>query len=187
MLVAPHQFSIEEYHAMVEKGMLAPDARVELLEGIIVDMAPIGPFHVGVTAELSRLFTLAGPDKWLVMTQMPVRLNDGTELQPDIMLVPLDFTEFKRRTVTPEDVRLLIEVSDTSVRYDRERKIPLYAAAQIPEVWIVNLDDHFVEVHRTPEKGSYTHVQQVRPGEFATPLAFPDVRVNVAQLLHRAN
>ena len=168
---------------MVEQGVIAPDARVELLEGIIVDMAPIGPFHVGVTAALSRFLTLVGGDRWLVISQSPLRLNSDTELQPDIMLVPLNEDEFKNRTVVPADVLLLIEVSDTTVRYDRQRKLPLYAEAGIKEVWIVNLDDHFVEVHRDPNGNQYGSAQQVRPGEFASPLMFPDVRVDVANLL----
>ena len=168
---------------MVEQGVIAPDARVELLEGIIVDMAPIGPFHVGVTAMLSRFLTLAGGDRWLVISQSPLRLSSDTELQPDIMLVPLTMEEFKSRTVIPADVSLLIEVSDTTVRYDRQRKLPLYAEAGIKEVWIVNLDDHFVEVHRGPAGEKYGSMQQVRPGEFASPLAFPDVKVDIANLL----
>jgi Uma2 family endonuclease len=183
MLVAPHQFSVDEYHAMVENGMIAPDARVELLEGIVVDMAPIGPFHVGVTAILSRILTLAGGDRWLVMTQMPVRLNPETELIPDVMLVPLKEEEFKTRIALPSDVLLLVEVSDTTVRYDRLRKLPLYAEAGIKEVWIVNLDDHFVEIHRDPKGNAYRTAHQARPGEFASPLAFPDVQVDVANLL----
>ena len=171
---------------MAEQGVIAPDARVELLEGIIVDMAPIGPFHVGVTAALSRFLTLSGADRWLVMTQMPVRLSSDTELQPDIMLVPFDLAEFKNRTVQPKDVLLLVEVSDTTVRYDRQRKLPLYAEAGIQEAWIVNLDDHFVEVHRDPVGNYYRKTQQVRPGEFVSCLAFPDVRVDVGELLSRA-
>jgi Uma2 family endonuclease len=183
MLIAPHQFSVDEYHAMVAKGMIAPDARVELLEGIVVDMAPIGPFHVGVTAALSRFLTLSGGDQWLVLTQMPLRLSADTELLPDIMLVPLNEEEFKTRLASPADVLLLIEVSDTTVRYDRLRKLPMYAEAGIKEVWIVNLDDRFVEVHRDPSGGQYRTTHQVRPGEFASPSAFANVKVDVTKLL----
>ena len=124
-----HRFTVEEYYRMAETGVIKPGARVELLDGRIVDMMPIGPFHGGVTNRLNDLFTRLGGERWLVTTQNPVRLAEHSEPQPDIVLVKRRADFYARRHPAPDDVFLIIEVADSSLVSDREDKLPLYGRA----------------------------------------------------------
>lgn len=168
---------------MAETGVLKPDARVELLNGQIIDMSPIGPFHGGVVKRLNDLFTRAAQDRWLVVVQDPVRLDDHSEPEPDLMLVRRSPDFYTSRHPQPEDVLLLIEVADTSLDIDRKEKLPAYGHAGIPEVWIVNLNNGTVEVHREPHFNGYGATKVLGAGEKASPQAFPDMTVDVTELL----
>jgi Uma2 family endonuclease len=150
-----HQFNVDDYYRMAEAGVLKPDARVELLDGEIIDMSPIGPFHGGVAWRLSRLFNKLSNDRWFVWSQNPVRLDAHSEPQPDLMLLKPERGDYTRRHPQPEDVHLTIEVSDTTLDLDRERKLPIYGRAGIAEVWIVNLVDQTIEVYREPHFAGY--------------------------------
>ena len=168
---------------MAETGVLRPDARVELLNGEITDTSPIGPFHGGVVNRLIRSFTRSSSGRWLVSAQNPVRLDDYSEPEPDLMLLkpmPDDYISHHPR---PEDVYLLVEVSDASLTIDREEKLPIYARAGIVEVWIVNLVDLTVEVYREPHFTGYGSKSILRAGDQARSQAFPDAAVDVAELL----
>src|SRR5207249_12101922 len=142
-MLAPtkHRFNVEEYYRMAETGVLKPDARVELLNGEIIDMSPIGPFHGGLVNRLTRLFNKLSKGLWLVSSQNPLRLDDHSEPEPDVMLLKPATDDYTSRHPQPEDVFLLVEVSDTTLDYDRENKLPVYGSAGIAEVWIVNLVD----------------------------------------------
>ena len=118
VLAPKHRFTVEEYYQMAETGILAPGARVELLEGEIVDMFPIGPFHSGVGTRLQTLFTKAGGDRWIVRSQYPVRLSDGSEPQPDLALVKPRADFYTERHPEAEDVYLIVEVADRSARFE---------------------------------------------------------------------
>ncbi|PYJ56696.1 MAG: Uma2 family endonuclease [Verrucomicrobia bacterium] len=184
-MLAPtkHRFSVKEYYRMAETGVLKPDARVELLNGGITDMSPIGPFHGGVVNRLIRSFTRSSAGRWLVSAQNPVRLDDYSEPEPDLMLLkpmPDDYISHHPR---PEDVYLLVEVSDASLTTDREEKLPIYSRAGIAEVWIVNLVDLIVEVYREPHFTGYGSKSILRAGDQARSQAFPDAAVDVAELL----
>ncbi len=169
---------------MAEAGILPPDARVELLEGQIVDMFPIGPFHSGVGTRLHTLFGRAGGERWIVRSQYPVHLNDGSEPQPDLALVKPREDFYVERHPQAEDVFLLVEVADSSVRFDREEKLPVYARAGIVEFWLVNLVEKVVEVYREPSSlGVYGFNHRFHVGEIVAPAAFPDVQIFVAALL----
>ena len=181
-----HRFSVKEYYRMAETGVLRPDARVELLDGQIIDTSPIGPFHGGVTKRLNRFFTNLGKGQWLVAVQDPVQLDEHSEPEPDLMLLKPAGDDYTTRHPAPEDVYLLIEVADTSLMIDRDEKLPLYGRAGIPEVWIVNLVDQAIEIYREPHFAGYTATKILRAGERACPLAFPDVAVDVAELLKLA-
>lgn len=170
---------------MAETGVLRPDARVELLDGRIIDMSPIGPFHGGVAKFLNRLFSAAARGRWVTAVQDPVRLDDNTEPQPDLALLKPAPHFYRRRHPKPEDVFLLIEVSDTTLDLDREEKLPAYGRAGIPEVWIVNLNNETIEVYREPHFTGYGSKTVLRAGDHASPAAFPDVSVDVAELLKR--
>ncbi len=183
-LAPKHRFTVQEYYRMAETGILAPDARVELLEGEIVDMFPIGPFHSGVGTRLQMIFTMAGGDRWIVRSQYPVRLGDGSEPQPDLALVKLRDDFYTAGHPRAEDVFLLVEVADSSVHFDREEKLPVYARAGITEFWLVNLVERKVEIYRDPSpEGIYRSVVQARHGDSVAPAAFPDAAMTVQALL----
>jgi Uma2 family endonuclease len=185
LIHSQHRFSVKDYHRMAETGVLRPDARVELLDGRIIDMSPIGPFHGGLVKRLSRLFNLMAQGRWLVSTQDPLQLDDHSEPEPDVMLLKPAPDDYTRRHPQPDDVLLLLEVSDTTLDYDRDEKLPAYGRAGVTEVWIVNLQDTVIEVYREPHFTGYGAKTILRAGQQAVPLAFPDVAVDVAELLKR--
>lgn len=180
---AEHRFSAVDYYRMAETGVLKPDARVELLDGKIIDMSPIGPFHGGLVNRLSRLFNKQAGGRWLVSTQNPIHLDDHSEPQPDLMLLKPAPDDYTSRHPVPDDVFLLVEVSDTTLAFDRDRKLPLYGRAGISEVWIVNLLEKTIEVYREPHFSGYSFHRVLRSGQTAAPVSFPDVTVGVAELL----
>jgi Uma2 family endonuclease len=182
-VLTKHRFNTQEYYRMAETGLLKPDAHVELLEGQIIDMSPIGPFHGGVVNRLTRIFTSASRNRWLVSIQNPMRLDKYSEPQPDLMLLRPAAADYTSRHPGPSDVLLLIEVADTSIAYDRDEKLPAYARAGIPEVWIVNLLDQTIEVYREPQSAGYNSTLVLHPGDEAHPVAFPDVLVSLSALL----
>ena len=170
---------------MAESGVLRPDARVELLDGKIIDMSPIGPFHGGVTDYLNQLFTTASKGRWRTRVQNSLRLDDHSEPQPDLVLAKPSPDFYRRRHPQPEDVFLLIEISDSTLEADQENKLPAYGRAGVAEVWIVNLNELTVEIYREPHFTGYGSRTILRAGEQARPLAFPDAAVDVAELLKR--
>lgn len=180
-----HRFSVKEYYRMAETGVLRPDARVELLDGRIIDMSPIGPFHGGLVKRLSRIFNLKAKGRWIVSTQDPVRLDDHSEPEPDVMLLKPVADDYTSRHPQPDDVFLLIEVSDTTLAFDRAEKLPAYGRTGIAEVWIVNLNNATIEVYREPNFTGYGSKTVLRAGSQVRPLAFPDATVDAAELLKR--
>lgn len=180
-----HRFTVKEYYRMAETGVLPPDVRVELLNGEIIDMSPIGPFHGGVVKRLSRLFNVKAKGRWTVSTQDPVHLDNHSEPEPDVMLLKPASGDYTSGHPKPDDVFLLIEVSDTTVGYDRDEKLPAYGRAGIAEVWIVNLDDQTIEVYREPHFTGYGSKTILSAGEKATHPRFSDISVDVAELLRR--
>ena len=170
---------------MAETGVLPPGARVELLDGRIIDMSPIGPLHGGVVKRLNRFFHRHSRDRWLQAVQDPIHLEDHSEPQPDLMLLKPDPDDYDSRHPRPEDVFLLIEVSDSTVETDRDMKLPAYGRAGISEVWIVNLVNGTLEVYREPHFTGYANAQVLHEGESAAPALFPDAVIEVAKLLRR--
>ena len=146
--------TVEEYHRMGEAGILTEDDRVELIEGELVAMAPVGSEHIAATNALTRLLVLAVGDRAIVSVGNPVRLTRHSEPQPDFSLLNRR-DNYRKTPPGPEDTMLAVEVSNTSLDYDRKVKLALYARSLIPEVWIVNLAAEEVEVHRSPAAGGY--------------------------------
>ena len=181
-----HRFSVADYYRMAETGVLRPDARVELLDGRIIDMSPIGPFHGGVTKRLNQFFTKLSKGRWIVSVQDPLHLDEHSEPQPDLMLLKLAADDYTSRHPGPNDVLLLIEVADSSLVFDREEKLPAYGRAGVAEVWILNLPSKTIEVYREPHFAGYGSNKTLRSGDKAVPLAFPDVAVDVSELLKLA-
>ena len=170
---------------MGETGVLKPDARVELLDGEIIDMAPIGSFHGGSVNRLIRFFTKLAYERWLVSAQNSFALDEYSEPQPDLMLLKPDPDDYVTRLATPDDIFLLIEVAYTTVKYDRERKLPAYGKGGVPEIWILNLPEQALEVYREPHYTGYGSSVILRTGDKASPQAFPDVVIDVGELLRR--
>ena len=170
---------------MAETGLLTPDDRVELLDGEIIDASPIGPFHGGATKYLIDHFNQAANGRWLLAVQDPIHLEDYSEPQPDLMLLRRTPHFYRNSHPVPADVFLLIEVADASLGYDREKKLPAYGRARIPEVWIINLLDQSIEVYRDPHLTDYACRTVLYVGDKASPLAFPDAAVDVGELMQR--
>ena len=167
---------------MAEAGIFRPDDRVELIDGEIYDMVPIGSGHAGKTDRLNRAFARAFAEGLVhVGVQRPLRLDALNELQPDLMLLKPRTDDYQRGHPAPADVLLLIEVSDSSLSYDRKTKLPLYAKFGVPEVWIVNLTEGSVEVYREPAADAYAARDRLSAGWLA-PVLLPGVAVDVAAL-----
>jgi len=174
--------TVEAYHRMGEVGILAPDERVELIQGEVVEMAPIGSRHAGMVARLTRLLVEAAGNRALVFVQNPVRLSRTSEPQPDFAVLRPRADDYQSATPLPEDVFLLVEIAETSLKYDRELKAPLYAAHSIPELWVVDVTDKVLWTHRDPLAGSYTRVERTdRPGKLRLAAA-PDIEVDLGRL-----
>jgi Uma2 family endonuclease len=176
-------FTTSEYYTMLEAGILAADDRVELIEGEIWRMAPIGSRHAGCVTLLDRLFQRNVGDGALVRAQHPLRLDDYSEPEPDIVLVHYRDDFYVHAHPAPADAFLVIEVADSSTEYDRRVKVPLYARNGITETWLVNLDKSVLEVYRNPAFNSYKDVRHLRAGDQVSPLAFPELTLDVAALL----
>lgn len=184
-VVTTHRFTVTEFYRMAETGLLGPDARVELLDGEIIDMMPIGPFHAGTTNRLAKLFIQLSKDRWHTSIQTPVRLSEHSEPISDVMLLKPLAGEYTSRHPRPEDVLLLIEVADSTLAYDREKKLPAYGRVGIPEVWIINLSERAVEVYREPQFLGYGLKAVLREGDQAAPQAFADAVIDVKTLLRQ--
>lgn len=154
-VVTRRRFTLDEYHRMVDAGILHEDDRVELIRGEIVQMGPIGPPHAAGVAALNRLLVQRVGDRGLVWPQNPVVILPDSEPQPDIVLLRPRADGYRRGHPQPEDILLLVEIADTSLRYDRTVKLHLYAAGGIREVWIVDLGGGVIEVYREPEGERY--------------------------------
>jgi Uma2 family endonuclease len=178
-----HRITVDEYYRMAEVGILPPDARVELIEGVIIDMAPIGTGHGGTVTQLGQLLSKAVGDLAFVLMQQVVRLSDISEPQPDLALIKPRTDFYKKKHPGPDDTLLLIEVSDSSLRYDVEVKAPLYAVHGIPEFWIIDLQDRQVRFFRTPQSGRYTDVAITSGPGVVTPIALPDVQIDLTHVL----
>jgi Uma2 family endonuclease len=179
----PYRFTVEQYHRMAEVGIFADDCRVELIDGEIFEMSPIGPWHSGVVNRLTRAFVTGLGDRAVVHVQNPVGLDPHSEPLPDLMLLRPRADFYGGAHPTPEDAFLLIEVADTSLERDRGRKLPLYARTGVPEVWIVNRQADAVEVFRGPSRGGYRERLVVARGQTLAPIAFPDLALRVDDIL----
>ncbi len=178
-----HKFTVDEYHRMAKAGIFHEDDRVELLDGQIVEMTPIGVPHAGCVNRLTELFSpLAGTIATLSV-QNPVILAEHWEPQPDFTVLRYRADGYGARPPQVADVLLVIEVADTSVQSDRRVKIPLYAQAGIPEAWLVNLPADRIEVYRKPTGDKYAEVTSASRGHTLTPLEIPSAALIVDRIL----
>ena len=181
--VTTYRFSVDEYHKMAEAGILHEDDRIELIEGKIVEMTPVGSRHVACVNRLNQLFSLSLGERVVISVQNPLRIADS-EPEPDIVLLEPREHFYAEQLPGPDDALLVVEVADSSLAYDREVKIPLYARAGIQEVWLVDLSNDEVVVYLEPSARGYGRVQTYRAGD-DVPASSLDlsVRVNDALLL----
>lgn len=168
------RFTVSEYHRMAEAGILGEDDRVELINGRIYVMSPIGSQHAACVRRLTRLFILAARDQAEVSVQNPILLTPDSEPEPDVTLLTPRDDAYAARHPRPEEVMLIVEVSGSTLEFDRKQKIPLYAQAGIQEVWIVALDEDRVHVYRQPETDRYAEHTTADRGKSLTVQALPD-------------
>jgi Uma2 family endonuclease len=177
------RFTVDDYHRMADAGILDEDDRVELIDGEIVRMSPIGPEHAGTTKTLNRLLTLTLGDAAMIGVQDPVRLADDTEPEPDLSVLRPRADFYRDSHPVPAEILLLIEVADTSLLADRLVKIPRYARAGIPEVWLVDLDHRRIERYRRPSAAGYEDVTTIEPGESLASVVAPKLVIRADDLL----
>jgi len=157
-----HRMTVDDYHRMGETGILGPELRTELIEGEVIEMPPIGPPHGGKVNLLNALFNKAVGSRGVVSVQNPVVLDEYSEPQLDVIILRPRADYYSASHPRPQDVILMVEVADSSLRYDREVKMALYAKAGVPEFWLVDLQGRRLTRYRNPEAGAYTEIQEVQ-------------------------
>jgi Uma2 family endonuclease len=177
------KFNVHSYEKMIDAGVFANIKRVELIEGELVKMPPIGDPHIGSVNRLDRKLNRSVGDEILVSVQNPIIIGDDNEPEPDIALLHFRDDYYSTAKARPEDVLLLIEVSDSTVGYDRDIKVPLYAQNGIPEVWLVNLPKKIVEVYCNPHKGKYRSVKKLGLNETVSPQLIPKLKLKVSEII----
>jgi Uma2 family endonuclease len=183
MSLAVRRFTVDEYHRMGEAGVLHEDDRVELLDGQIVQMSPIGIRHAACVNRLNALIVQQAGNQATVSIQNPVILGEYEEPQPDVVVLRYRADGYQTGHPRPPDTLLLVEVADTSVAWDRLIKIPFYARAGIRETWLVNLPEDEIEIYQQPTAGRYTRVRAARRGETLTPLEIPAIALRSDDIL----
>lgn len=179
-VVAKRLIDVDDYYKMAEVGILRPDDNVELINGEIINMSPIGSKHAGTINRLARILIEKLKGKAIVSIQNPIRLDQLNEPEPDIAILKPKSDDYFSSHPKAADVLLLIEVADTSIAFDREVKLPLYAKYQIPEYWIIDLISRKIEVYTNPINGSYPSKSIYGQDEI---LQFMEMRVNVGEVI----
>ncbi|MCP5421151.1 MAG: Uma2 family endonuclease [Gammaproteobacteria bacterium] len=176
-----HRWTIADYFRMGEVGLLDPQERVELIEGDIIEMAPIGNEHAGRVDRLNRLLNRRLSDFAIVRVQNPILLDERNAPEPDLAILRFRDDFYETAHPTTSDVLLLIEVSDSTARFDRHTKAPLYARHGIAEFWLLDLTRQQLEIYRDPQDGQYRQVGE-HPSGTVSPLAFPDIAIDLTDL-----
>lgn len=177
-----HRLTVAEYRRMGEVGILAPDARVELIDGEIIDMAPPGDLHAGTVDQLAALLSGAIGDRALLRVQSPISIDGYSEPQPDIALLRPRADYYKTSRPRPQDVWLVIEVADTSLGHDRDEKMPLYARGAIAEGWLVNLVGRRLTRYRNPVRGVFGSIDEPDLGVPLAIGALADARLDLSAI-----
>ncbi len=171
---------------MADAGIFMEDDRIELIEGEVVEMSPIGSFHASVVDILNQELNDKLRKAATVRVQNPAILNFRTEPEPDIILLKQHPRFYRDKHPGPEDILLIIEVADSSLHYDRYTKMPLYARTGVVESWIVNLVDGAIEIHRQPSPEGYRVIEICRGQDTVSPLAFPEIEIRVEEIVGEA-
>ncbi len=177
------RFTVREYAQMSQTGILHEDDQLELIDGEIIAMSPINPPHAACVKRLIRLFSAKLREQAIVSAQDPVVLSEHSEPQPDVTLLKPHPDFYAAAHPTPEEVLLVVEVADSTLEYDREVKARLYAEAGIAEMWLADLVHGQLEVYREPSAAGYRLTRRCLPGEQVSSLAFPDMVIDVKEIL----
>jgi Uma2 family endonuclease len=177
------RFTVDEYHKLGQAGVLSENDRIELLEGELIQMPPIGSVHAGIVARLDRAFQASIPQGFAVWTQNPLGLPPLSEPQPDLALLKPRADDYLSSLPVASDVLLVIEVADTTLAYDRDLKMPLYAKHGIPEAWLIDVSAARLEVYRDPGTEGYRTLLRPDRDAIVSPLALPDVNIDLKALL----
>lgn len=182
MQLLTRKFTVDQYQAMAKAGIIDHQEKVELIQGEIITMSPIGFRHAFVTTYLSNWFARQLGERTIVASQNPIQLANHSQPQPDIALLkPVD-DFYGDRLPNAEDILLLIEVADSSLTYDQTVKVPLYAQHQIPEVWLIDLTRNCLQCYLSPGKNSYQTETQFSPNQTISPKAFPELELSLIRI-----
>ena len=176
-------FTVDEYYKIVEAGVFPERVRTELIDGEIIEMTGMGVAHAMAITRATRLFSRVFGEKAEVRIQLPLPLSRFSEVEPDLCLVNADRRGIDKHHPEPADVFLVVEISDSSLRYDRDVKLPVYAAADVPEVWIEDLPNQILHVYREPFRRQYKGALRFQVGDSVSPDAFPEIVFSVSDLL----
>ena len=177
------RLNVSQYHQMSEASILSENDKVELINGEIIEMSPIGRRHTACVNRLNSVFSQLLGKKVIIAVQNPIILNNLSEPQPDIALLKPRADFYESGHPQPQDIFLLIEVADSSLEYDRDVKIPLYASSGITEVWLVDIYEQVIIVYRYPSENGYSDIQKLSRGEKMSIQAFPEVNLVVDDIL----
>ena len=177
------RFTVDDFYKMAEVGILVDNIRSELIDGEIIEMSPMGVAHCAAVNRASQYFILLFKEKVQVSVQLPVRLSEFNEPEPDLAFLKPRQDFYKTRHPGAADVFMILEISDSSHNYDRNVKLPMYASSRIPEVWIEAVAENVVHVFRDPVGRTYRTALTLHPGETISLLALPEVVVSVSDLL----
>lgn len=173
------RFNVDDYYRMAEVGIIGRDERVELLDGQVLEMSPIGKTHGMSVDAFTMMMTDAVRGQAIVRIQGVVRLDAFNEPEPDVAILRPPLRKYGEAHPGPEDVFLIVEVGDSSRRFDKKVKLPIYASFGIPEVWLVDLVTRKMEVHRSPDGSEYRELATLGPTDIARPLGFPDAGIDL--------
>jgi Uma2 family endonuclease len=182
VILERRKFTLEEYHRLAETGFLGEDDRVELIDGEIIEMSPVGKAHNAcINRNNRKLIRLLG-DRAIVSVQNSIIIQESEPL-PDIAILAPNPTDYADRLAAPEDILLIIEVADSSLDYDQEIKAPKYAKSGVQELWVVDLNEELIWVYRNPSSKGYLNMKAHKRGESITMLVFPDITLAVNDIL----
>ncbi|HEV2271948.1 MAG TPA: Uma2 family endonuclease [Steroidobacteraceae bacterium] len=177
------RLTVDAYYDMARTGLIGPDERVELIEGEVVRMPPIGDRHGSAVEELNELLVQAVAGRARVRCQMPVRLSNYSEPQPDFAVMRPRTGRNDRAHPSATDVFLLVEISNTTIRYDLDVKVPLYARHGVPEVWVIDLKHHKLHFYRSLLEGTYREITSVSDGGITVVPGVANATVDLSEIL----
>ena len=180
--IAKHVFTVTDFERMAETGILSENDRLELIEGEIIEMSPIGKSHAACVDRFTRLLSRLD-NKVILRVQGPIQLDDYSEPQPDLTLLRHRDDFYAGSLPRPADVLLVIEVADSTLDYDRFMKLPAYARAGIPEAWLANLPADRIEIYAEPVDGAYTVIKHATRGEVIQSSSIDELRLSVDYIL----